>query len=124
MTANAKRARIATFLFLWLLKTETDFTIGCLSATEPARFEWSRSRCPFRFSFLTEVPQTGHFSVSNATPRLGLSPQKIYRLCCYHASPCPETSSPKGLLVGSLRRSYCMNMRKKVGRKTTRVQSR
>src|SRR2546427_3073910 len=76
MTTNAKRARIATFLFLWLLKTETDFTTGCLSATEPARFEWSRSKCSFRFSFLTEVPQTGHFSVSNATPRFGLSPQK------------------------------------------------
>src|SRR5207245_9758790 len=76
MTANAKRARIATFLFLWLLKTETDFTIGCLSATEPARFEWSRSKCPFRFSFLTEVPQTGHFSVSNATTRFGLRPQQ------------------------------------------------
>src|SRR6266480_406137 len=76
MTTNAKRTRIATFLFLWLLKTETHFTTGCLSATEPALFEWSRSKCPFRFSFLTEVPQTGHFSVSNATPRFGLSPKK------------------------------------------------
>src|SRR5439155_14384458 len=37
-------------------------------------------------------------------------------------STCPETSSPKGLLVGSLRRLCCMNVRK-VGRKTTRVQS-
>ena len=67
MTTNTKRPRIAKFLFLWLLKTETDFTTGCLSATKPARFEWSRSKCPFRFSFLTEAPQTGHFSVSNAT---------------------------------------------------------
>src|SRR5205807_7311031 len=121
MTTNAERARIATFLFLWLLKTETDFTTGCLSATEPALFEWSRSKCPFRFSFLTEVPQTGHFSVSNATPRFGLSPKKSIGYVA-SLSTCHETSSPQGLLVGSLRRLCCMNVRK-VGRKTTRVQS-
>src|SRR6266487_5357755 len=72
---------------------------------------------------LDRGPTDGALLGHQCYPRFGLSPQKIYRLCCYHASPCPETSSPKGLLVGSLRRSYCMNMRK-VGRKTTRVQSR
>src|SRR2546425_3446412 len=110
MTTNAKRARIATFLFLWLLKTETDFTTGCLSATEPARFEWSRSKCPFRFSFLTGVPQTGHFSVSNATPRFGLSPQKIYRLCCYYESLALKLPVPKDSRPAVLRRLCCLNM--------------
>src|SRR3989442_14612 len=55
------------FLFAWLLKTGPDFMTGCLSASYPGRFECTLSKCPFRFSFLTEVPQTGHGSASNAT---------------------------------------------------------
>src|SRR3989442_9703137 len=98
MTTNTKRPRIAKFLFLWLLKTETDFTTGCFSATEPARFEGSRSKCPFRFSFLTEAPQTGHFSVSNATFESARGSQKPI---CYVGNTEPfESRSARKTPIG------------------------
>src|SRR6266571_2682106 len=96
MTTNAKRARIRTVLFLWLPKTGTDFTTSCVPATDPVPFGCTRSKCPFRFSFLTEVPQTVHFSVSNATLDYGSSPRKIYRLCCYHEALALRLPLPKG----------------------------